>query len=91
MHGQELQTARFLPCGHERLLGGVGLAVLQIADQPAIPDALAAGNYATLLDWMKQNVHQKGSQLLPGELIKQATGRELSAQAHLEHLGKTYT
>ncbi len=74
-------------------LGNLNAAQLYnqaVADRPEIPTELASGQYATLLDWMKQNIHQQGSHHLPKDLIKQATGKELSAQAHLDHLKQTY-
>ena len=75
-------------------LGNLNAAQLfnkAIADHPAIPGELASGQYATLLDWMKQNVHQHGSRYLPAELIEMATGEKLSARSHLDHLREIYT
>jgi carboxypeptidase Taq len=75
-------------------LGNLNAAQLYnqaISDDPEIPNGLAAGQYRTLLDWMKKKVHQNGSHLLPGELIKEATGIPLSAQPHLNHLKDVYT
>ena len=75
-------------------LGNLNAAQLYrqaVADQPQIPEQLAAGQYATLLGWMKNKVHHNGSRYLPGDLIRHATGRDLSAADHLEHLREIYT
>lgn len=51
---------------------------------------LATGNYSELLAWLRSRIHEKGSQLLPNELIEQATGQPLDARFHLEHLKARY-
>ncbi|MFT4549392.1 MAG: carboxypeptidase Taq [Verrucomicrobiales bacterium] len=75
-------------------LGNLNAALLYkqaLAEKPEIPKELAGGEYTTLLDWMKQHVHHPGSQHLPKDLLKNATGSDLNAKAHLEHLKTTYT
>ncbi len=62
-----------------------------VEDEPQIPAQLARGDYQLLLGWMRQNIHQRGSRLLPRELARDATGTPLSAAAHLDHLRQVYT
>ncbi|MGI9241019.1 MAG: carboxypeptidase M32 [Verrucomicrobiales bacterium] len=62
-----------------------------VAEDPGIPAQLAAGQYGTLLGWMRKKVHQRGSQLQPKDLIMEATGSPISATPHLDHLRSTYT
>ena len=57
---------------------------------PGMKDDLASGNYARLLEWLRRNIHEKGGQLLPTDLIRVATGEDLSPRHHLEHLHNRY-
>ena len=57
---------------------------------PAIPDAIAAGNFAPLMAWLAENVHGKGSLLSTAALIKTATGNPLDDTAFKAHLRTRY-
>jgi carboxypeptidase Taq len=48
------------------------------------------GDYAPLLAWLRDKIHLQGRRHSPGALIKQATGKTLSADAHLSHLESRY-
>src|SRR5262249_14672650 len=53
-------------------IGNLLSAQLWHALHAALPDLgaqIAAGEFAPLLDWLRQNVHRCGSKYLPGELI----------------------
>ncbi|MEZ5144678.1 MAG: carboxypeptidase M32 [Acidimicrobiales bacterium] len=54
-----------------------------------LDDRLAAGDLAPLLDWLRTNVHRHASRLTAPELIEQATGGPLRADALLRHLRAT--
>ena len=54
--------------------------------EPGLAAELAAGEYGTLLAWLRHNVHRHGSLLLPNELIQQATGEPLNAKPYLRYL-----
>ena len=55
-----------------------------------IKPAIAAGNFAPLITWLRTNVHALGS-FLPGpELIARASGRPLGTEAYKAHLKKRY-
>ena len=57
---------------------------------PAIPDAIAAGNFAPLMAWLAENVHGKGSLLSTAALIETATGKPLDDTAFKAHLRTRY-
>ena len=52
--------------------------------------ALARGDYASLLNWLRENVHQRGRQLLPDALMEAVTGESTRPDFHLEHLLSRY-
>lgn len=51
-----------------------------------IANAAAEADYAPLLAWLRPNIHAKGSQLMPGELMESATGSATQPKWHLAHL-----
>lgn len=58
---------------------------------PRIPTELAKGNFKPLREWLRENVHSKGSSLTTDELMIQATGEKLNAKYYLDHLSRRYT
>ena len=60
-------------------------------DCPEIESCSTNECYKILLDWLRKNIHTKGSLLLPKDLIKEVTGEELSAKYHLDHLRQRYS
>ena len=44
------------------------------------------GNFIPLLEWMRENVHSRGSIISPAELIEEATGRPPSPNDFVEYL-----
>jgi carboxypeptidase Taq len=46
------------------------------------------GQFQTLLDWLRQNVHRQGQSLRPEALVTAATGRPPSPQPLLDHLSR---
>ncbi len=57
-----------------------------LADQPSIPAEIERGEFGTLLNWLRENVHQYGRKYEPQELIVRATGKPLDAQAYMRYL-----
>src|SRR6201991_2106908 len=55
------------------------------ADLPTLDDDVAAGKFVGLFDWLRQNVHSRGASLSTPELIKQATGKPLTAAAWIRY------
>jgi carboxypeptidase Taq len=74
-------------------LGNLNAAQLMIAAEKKIPglqDQLAKGNYAPLLHWLRENVHQYGRRFLPADLMTRATGEPTQARYRVEYLKKKY-
>ena len=53
---------------------------------PGIPDQMARGEFDTLLDWLRENVHRPGRKHDPEPLIENATGRSLDTAPYLHYL-----
>ncbi len=59
-------------------------------EQPGLQAELAAGQYGTLLGWLREKLHHQGSRYLPQELMQHATGEPTRAQHHLEYLHQKF-
>jgi carboxypeptidase Taq len=74
-------------------LGALIAAQLFEAVRRAIPDlldAVAAGEFAPLLGWLRERVHAQGSLLSTAELVEAATGRPLGTASFERHLRGRY-
>ena len=74
-------------------LGALIAAQLFEAVREAIPDmleAVARGEFAPLLGWLRDRVHSKGSLLSTAELVEDATGRPLGTESFERHLHDRY-
>ena len=74
-------------------LGALIAAQLFEAVREAIPDvleAIAQGEFAPLLGWLREHVHSKGSLLSTAELVGSATGRPLGTSSFERHLRDRY-
>jgi len=74
-------------------LGAMTAAQLFDAASKALPDLegdLAAGRFAPLLGWLRENVHGKASRYSTDELLRQATGKPLDAEIFKAHLRRRY-
>ena len=74
-------------------LGNLNAAQLMFAAEKQVPglsDQLAQGNYAPLLHWLRENVHQHGRRYLPAELMRRATGEPTQARYRIEYLRHKY-
>ena len=60
------------------------------AERPTLDAEMAAGQFGGVMDWLRDNVHCVGARLPVHELIKQATGKPLSASAYLRYLESKY-
>ncbi|HEY4366423.1 MAG TPA: carboxypeptidase M32 [Steroidobacteraceae bacterium] len=60
------------------------------ADLPTLDEEIAAGKFSGLFDWLRQNVHSLGASLSTPELIKNATGKPLSAAAWIRYVEGKY-
>ncbi len=59
-------------------------------DRPQLDDELAAGQFEGLFAWLKENVHGLGASVSTPELIRNATGKPLSAAAWLRYVETKY-
>lgn len=74
-------------------LGAMAAAQLMKAARAAVPgldEALAEGDMAPLLGWLRANVHAKGSFLGFQDLLRAATGKPLDPQDFMDHLRARY-
>jgi carboxypeptidase Taq len=74
-------------------LGAIAAAQIfqaAVAADPAITDDIARGEFASLMGWLRSNVHAKGSLLSTRELLTEATGRPLDPEAFKTHLRQRY-
>jgi carboxypeptidase Taq len=60
------------------------------AEMPDLDEQLAAGRFAGLIGWLRDNVHSVGASLGSQELISNATGRTLSAAPWLRYAEAKY-
>jgi carboxypeptidase Taq len=59
-------------------------------DCPTLDDDLAAGRFSGLFQWLRENIHALGSKVATPDLIKNATGKPLSANAWLRYVEGKY-
>jgi carboxypeptidase Taq len=74
-------------------LGAMAAAQLMAAARRAVPGvdaALAEGDHAPLLGWLRTNVHGHGSRLGFNDLLRQATGKPLDPADFEAHLTARY-
>ena len=71
------------------------LAAAQLFDaakraKPDIPDAIAAGDFAPLMSWLRENVHTQASLGTTDEIMIRATGAPLGVEKFKDHLQARY-
>jgi carboxypeptidase Taq len=74
-------------------LGAMAAAQLMAAARRSVPGldaALERGELTPLLNWLRTNVHGKGSLLEFNELLSQATGKPLDPSDFQAHLAARY-
>ncbi len=70
-------------------LGNLNAAQLFAAAGNALGDLegqIARGDFAPLLEWLRENIHQRGMQYRAPDLIEAVTGKPLSHEALIAHL-----
>jgi carboxypeptidase Taq len=74
-------------------LGAVMGAQFFEALRIAVPDVeaqIARGEFGGLMGWLRENVHRQGARVSAQDLLKNATGKPLSAAAALRYLEGKY-
>ena len=61
-----------------------------VTRNPTITDELNQGRTASLVSWMRENVHQHGKKFTPRELIQRATGRPLSHESFMRYVTQKF-
>lgn len=59
--------------------------------KPEIPEQIASGRFASLLGWLRENVHQHGRKFTLNELAVRATGEPLQSRSYMAYLRGKYT
>jgi carboxypeptidase Taq len=59
-------------------------------DVPGLMQTIAAGEFAPLIEWVRERVHSKGSLLSTAELVESATGQPLGTASFERHLRDRY-
>ena len=60
------------------------------AAHPNCRDELGTGSFASLLAWLRAQVHDHGRKYLPAELVKRVTGSPINPAVYLEYLETKY-
>ncbi|MDI6618373.1 MAG: carboxypeptidase M32 [Clostridiales bacterium] len=60
-------------------------------DIPDLYKEIERGNLDIVHQWLKENIHKYGSVYKPAELLKKATGEELTAKYFIDYLNKKYS
>ncbi len=62
-----------------------------LAEHPEIPEEMANGELSTILNWLRENVHQYGSRYTAAELVRKVTGTGISPDPYLDYLTAKYS
>ncbi|MBV9674650.1 MAG: carboxypeptidase M32, partial [Verrucomicrobia bacterium] len=74
-------------------LGNLNAAQLMAAAElqiPTLAEELQRGNYRSLLEWLRRNIHQHGKRYIPTDLMIRATGEPTRAKYRIDYLRKKY-
>jgi carboxypeptidase Taq len=58
---------------------------------PELPDRISKGDLATLLDWLRDNIHCHGQRYRARELTQLVSGKPLSVEPFMQYLRDKYT
>ncbi len=54
--------------------------------EPNIREDINKANYSSLLNWLRENIHQHGRRYLRNELLERSTGETLNAKPYISYL-----
>ncbi|RJF73766.1 carboxypeptidase M32 [Deinococcus cavernae] len=60
------------------------------AAHPGLQDDFARKDFTRLHSWLTENVYRHGRRYQPGELVKRATGQDITVQPYLKYLRDKY-
>lgn len=55
-------------------------------DIPGLPDQIRRGEFASLLEWLREKIHRHGSKYEPQELVQRVTGSKIDPAAYIRYL-----
>jgi carboxypeptidase Taq len=58
---------------------------------PDFYDRVRRGDFGTIREWLREQIHQHGSVYLPSDLIKRVTGEELNPDYLMQYLEEKYS
>jgi len=61
-----------------------------LEEKPSILEEVTVGNFDTILDWLRANVHQHGQQYYAVDLTKKVTREDLSHKSLIRYLKERY-
>ncbi len=61
-----------------------------VAEQPAIPEQIAAGQFEPLLSWTRSKIHSQGARYTPVELVQRVTGGPIRTRPFLDYVRAKY-
>jgi carboxypeptidase Taq len=61
-----------------------------VAAHPEIPYGIERGDFAVLLDWLRENLYRHGRKFKPDDLVRRATGMPMSTAPYLAYLREKY-
>ncbi len=59
-------------------------------DIPKLSNQIQQGNFADLLVWLRENVHQHGAKYKPQVLVKKIVGESINPEPYLKYLNKKF-
>ena len=59
-------------------------------DLGSLDDRIEAGEFGPIADWLTENVHQRGCRYTTPDLIREATGEDLTADYFLDYVHEKY-
>jgi carboxypeptidase Taq len=65
-------------------------ACKDLGGREAMEESFARGEFRPLLDWLRTNIHARGSILKPRELIKRVTGEDVNPLHLTDYLERKY-
>lgn len=60
-------------------------------DLPVLDSQFAAGDFTSLLAWLRAHVHQQGRKFTPDELVERATGSPITSEPWIAYVREKFT
>ena len=58
---------------------------------PNLEENIEKGDFAEMLQWLRDNIHSHGSKYEPQELVQRITGSKITAEPYVQYLTKKYS